>query len=312
MKGAVLDDARWRSIRNLRGARPRSRVLRGSVALLAVWTAYAWLGGDLDLLDFFSSRRLANLERFVGTELWPHALRGAGSSWLDYAGWARERWDERGADATWTTLLIAVAAMSLAGVGAWLLAPLTARNLCAVSPPDARDGPRDARLGALLGLVRWSARGLAVLMRAVPEYILAFLLLAALGAETAWPAVLALALHNGGILARLTGESLENLDPAPLRALAGVGAGRRGLLLFAAAPMVLGRFLLYFFYRLETCVREATVLGMLGVVSLGYWISDARTRQHYDEMVFLVGLGVVLVLFADLTSVLVRRWLRRS
>ncbi len=53
-------------------------------------------------------------------------------------------------------------------------------------------------------------------------------------------------------------------------------------------PLALPRFLLYFFYRFESCIREATVLGMLGTVSLGYWIQDARGRQSYDEMLLLV------------------------
>jgi phosphonate transport system permease protein len=76
-------------------------------------------------------------------------------------------------------------------------------------------------------------------------------------------------------------------------------------------PLVLGRFLMYFFYRFETCVREATVLGMLGVVSLGYWIQDARSKQFYDEMVFFVALGALIVLAADLLSAFARTSLRR-
>jgi ABC-type phosphate/phosphonate transport system permease subunit len=59
-------------------------------------------------------------------------------------------------------------------------------------------------------------------------------------------------------------------------------------------------------------VREATVLGMLGVVSLGYWIQDARARQFHDEMLLLVALGAVIVLIADILSQLARSWVRRA
>ena len=62
--------------------------------------------------------------------------------------------------------------------------------------------------------------------------------------------------------------------------------------------------------NLETCVREATVLGMLGVVSLGYWIQDARAKQYYDEMILLVAVGAAIVLVADLASALARRYVR--
>ncbi len=76
--------------------------------------------------------------------------------------------------------------------------------------------------------------------------------------------------------------------------------------------MILPRFLLFFFYRWETCVREATVLGMLGIVSLGYWIVDTRARNHYDEMFFFVLLGAGIVLVGDLVSAVAREVVRRA
>jgi phosphonate transport system permease protein len=129
---------------------------------------------------------------------------------------------------------------------------------------------------------------------------------------TAWPVVLALGLHNAGIVGKLTAEVVENLDPEPLAALRGLGARRRQILLFAVFPLILPRFLVYFFYRWETCVREATVLGMLGVVSLGYWIVDARARNHHDEMFFLVLVGAAIVVAGDLVSAATRELVRRA
>ena len=76
--------------------------------------------------------------------------------------------------------------------------------------------------------------------------------------------------------------------------------------------MVFPRFLLYFFYRWETCVREATVLGMLGVLSLGSLIRDARASNFYDEMVFYVLLGSCLVMIGDFASAVSRALLRRA
>ena len=78
------------------------------------------------------------------------------------------------------------------------------------------------------------------------------------------------------------------------------------------APLSFGRFLLFTFYRWETCVREATVLGMLGMGSLGFWIQDARARNHYDAMFFFILAGAALVLIGDLVSLLSRRFVRRA
>jgi ABC-type nitrate/sulfonate/bicarbonate transport system permease component len=49
---------------------------------------------------------------------------------------------------------------------------------------------------------------------------------------------------------------------------------------------------------------------MLGVVSLGYWIQDARAKLYYDEMLLLVAVGAAIVLAADAASALARRHVR--
>src|SRR5262249_35265392 len=198
-------------------------------------------------------------------------------------------------------------AIALAAVAGLLLAPFAARNVAARNPFEFGAGPDR---GAWR-VVSTAARAFLVFLRAIPEYVWAFLLLAMLGA-TAWPARLALAIHNAGILGKLGAETVENLDSAPLRSLRGLGASRAQVTALAALPLALPRFLLYVFYRFETCVREATVLGLLGVVSLGYWIQDARARHFYDEMVFFVALGAGIVLAGDLLSAAARGYLRRQ
>ena len=90
------------------------------------------------------------------------------------------------------------------------------------------------------------------------------------------------------------------------------GAPRRSLAVLVAMPLALPRFLLYFFYRFETCVREATVLGMLGIASLGHEVVEARARHYYDELLLLVGFGVVIVLLGDLASYVARAQVRRA
>lgn len=210
-----------------------------------------------------------------------------------------------------TTLEISVLAIVMAGAIGALLGSFGARNLMSAHPfvPHATAG--HGACSHALDRVAQAVRILCILLRAIPEYIWAYLLLAMLG-NSAWPAILALAIHNSGILGRLGGETIENLPPEPLRALSMAGATRKEIAVAGVFPMALGRYLLYFFYRFETCVREATVLGMLGIVSLGYFIFEARAHDQYDELIFLVLLGGVLVMLADILSDLARRWLRRS
>ena len=308
--GAAAAGRRNREIAALRRRRPRNRFARWSMVALAALAAYSWLAGDFGLADLLTERRLENLRRFAG-ELRPYPLRGAEFDLGVALAWAGSVLRDKGLAAAWTTLAISVAAIVLAGLGAALLCLPAARSLAAPEPylPSARPPGPPAR--AFWWTVVHATRGLLIFLRAIPEYVWAFLLVAMIG-PSAWPAVLALALHNLGILGKLDAEAIENLEPPRLAALRGLGAGRSQIAAVGIFPAVFGRFLLFFFYRWETCVREATVLGMLGIVSLGYWIQDARARQQYDTMLLLVLIGAALVLAGDLASTLARRWVRRA
>jgi phosphonate transport system permease protein len=300
----------------LQREKPRSRLVRWSLVLLALLVAWAWLGGEIDVADALAPRRLENLRRFLSVDIQPYDLRGKPFDLGEHLAWCWHLATDRGLAGALATLSISVLAIALAGLWACLLLFFAARNVASREPFETwirADGesarPRSQGLGWRLcsGLVR----ALLVFLRAIPEYVWAFLLLAMLG-PSAWPAVLALAIHNSGILGKLGAETVENLDPRTLRTLREAGATRAQVALAAILPLSLSRFLLYFFYRFETCVREATVLGMLGVASLGYWIQDSRTRQFYDEMLFFVALGAVIVLAADLVSMLARWIVRRA
>ena len=225
--------------------------------------------------------------------------------------WAGELLDAKGWQAAKTTLAISILAIVLAASASFLLSLAAARNL-ASPEPYLPSGIPPSRLRAFAWKTQVAlVRALLIVLRAMPEYIWAFLLLGLLE-PTAWPLVLALALHNAGILGRLNAEVVENADAAPSFALRALGARRRQLAASSLFPAVLPRFLLYFFYRWETCVREATVLGLLGIASLGFWISDARARERYDDFVFLILLGASMVLLGDLVSAVARRLVRHA
>jgi len=297
-------------------ARPRSRLVRWSLVLLALLVVWAWFGGEIQVSEAFGAQRIENLKRFLSVDIQPYALRGRPFDLGEHLDWCWRLAADRGLFGALATLSISVLAITLAGLGATCLMLFAARNVASREPFEAwirADGetahPRSQ--GAAWKLVSSLVRAFLIFLRAIPEYIWAFLLLAMLG-PSAWPAVLALAIHNSGILGKLGAETIENLDPRTLRVLREQGATRAQVSVAAILPLSLSRFLLYFFYRFETCVREATVLGMLGVASLGYWIQDSRTRQFYDEMLFFVTLGAAIVLGADLVSMLARWIVRRA
>ncbi len=290
--------------------RPRSRFLRGSLLVLAVLLTFAWFVGDFDLGDTFSERRADNFARFLDG-VRPYDLGSGPWDWGVVWDWARERMHSGGFEAALGTLAISVLAVVLAALAGALLSFPAARNFArprAFAPAHGHDGLTTKLLWRSVFLV---TRAVLILLRSLPEYMLAFLLLGILG-TTAWPAVLALAIHNAGILGRLGAETVENSEMRSLMALRGLGARRQQIAAVGIWPAILPRFLLYFFYRWETCVREATVLGILGIASLGYLIDEAKVRFAYDDMLLFVGVGALIVLAGDLLSALARRIVRRA
>ncbi len=296
--------------------RPRRPFVTRSIAILVLIVVVSWLVGDFYPERLFSPRQQANAARFLG-ELQPWPLQqadapAASTERLQIAGrWFVQMWQSKGAVAVASTLAVSLVAILLAGLWGGVLSLTAARNF-ATPEPFLPAGRRPTRL------VRWlwravflATRGALTTVRALPEYIWAFLLLALLG-PSMWPMILALALHNTGILGKLTAEVIENVDNRAPSALRGLGAGRLAIVSAALVPLSLPRFLLYFFYRWETCVRESTVLGMLGMASLGFWIVESRAANAYDEMLFFVICGMILVAVGDLVSAAVRHLLRRA
>lgn len=310
--GAVQQDVGAR-VERLWKERPQSRMLRFSAFAALLLVGAAWILSDIHFGELFSERRMANLQRFVERAT-PAPLRESSTAFDQEAtlgSWALSQMREYGTEGVLATLCISVVAIVLAGLAGSLLGAFGARNLMSAHPfvPHATAGHGDC--SHALDRVAAAVRFLCILLRAIPEYIWAYLLLAMLG-PNAWPAVLALAVHNAGILGRLGCETVENLSAPPLRAMSMAGATRKEVAIAGVFPMALGRYLLYFFYRFETCVREATVLGMLGIVSLGYFLFEARAHDRYDVLLFLVLLGSLLVMLADVLSDVARRWLRRG
>jgi phosphonate transport system permease protein len=282
--------------------------LRCVLLLLAAGIAWAWLSGSWTGDDGATARRGENIRRFL-REITPWPIQQGESEWTAVRDWAAHLLFSPGV-AGWraalNTLAISVAAIVLSAVLAWCLIPFAARNVACPAPflPEPGKSSLTARIAWRLSV--FATRSVFMLMRAIPEYIWAFLLIA-LVSDPSWAAVLALGLHNAGILGRLGAEIVENADHAAPAALRGLGGTRGQVLAAGLVPLSLPRFLVYFFYRWETCLREGTVLGILGIATLGRLIKDSRAFDRYDEMMFFVLLGAALVFLGDLLSLLARR-----
>lgn len=299
-----------KSVEQLYRERPRSQLTRASVLAMLLLVGVAWSSDVFDVSVLGSGRAHESLERFL-TEIRPHPLQHATWDWGVAGDWFSQQTQGRAGRALLDTLAFSVASIVLAGLLALAASLLAARNLTTPEPFLPGPRPPTRMLKATFAGVVWSTRLLLVVVRAIPEYVWAFLLLILLG-PGAWPGVLALALHNSGILGRLFAEVSEDVDPRPSRALRALGARRFAIATGAIWPESQNRFLLLFFYRWETCVREATVLGLLGFTGLGYYLLQAQAAIRWDEMLLWTLLGSALVVAGDLISALARGFIRRA
>lgn len=303
-------------LKQLKRTAPRWRLPRILLITSAALTLFAWFPSLIGVQTTpltNSSRTIDRSERVLRflDKITPTPVRETGS-WSDALPWASELWENSGKEALVNTIAIATAAIVLAAFTAWCLIPLASRALTSTRPLGIFHGRASPLQRALWKLTGLSTRFIFLISRAIPEYIIAYLLIGLLGIS-AWPLALALAIHNLGILGRLWGEVMENQSTTATQQISLVGASRLQCYLLSYLPQSFNRFMLYLFYRWETCVREATILGMLGVISLGYHIQLARNfSRAYDEMFFYVLLGAAVIFIGDLISFFLRRALTKA
>jgi len=175
-------------------------------------------------------------------------------------------------------------------------------------------------LGTLLalagtrGLARWPrliplARRSADMCRAVPEIVIALVLIFILGGGPV-PAMIAIAIHTAGAQGKLFSEVNENVDMKPVEGLASVGANWWQRIWLGVFPQVMPNYLSYSLLRLEINIRASAILGFVGAGGIGY---ELRNVVTFGQGKFDQAAAIFLMLFA--TIVLVDQlsgWMRNS
>ena len=142
-------------------------------------------------------------------------------------------------------------------------------------------------------------------LRTIPEIVWALIFVFMVGLGP-FPGVLALGLHTGGVLGKLFGEVLEDVDPRPLEALQATGATRRQVLLYGVLPQAAPQFLSYALYRWEVNIRAAAIMGFVGAGGLGQQIHVAISLFLEQQLLTLILAVYVIVTLVDALSA----WLR--
>jgi len=244
-----------------------------------------YLIGAVLILPWGIAFSLSHIGRFLTSDIVPHPLREGGPDMMTkFADWMSAMVFEQALPGAVSTIQLTMIALIATGLLTLIFFPL-------ISPLLLGRGPR------------WAGHIFLVVVRSTPEYILAFVLLQLWG-PSMLPAIVALALHNAGIIGHLVGRYTEQVT---LRQDSSTGANRY---FYEVLPRVYRPMLALLFYRWEVILRETAILGMLGIATLGFYIDSAFADLRFDRAMVLIALTALLNICVDVISRYVRGKLR--
>jgi len=221
-----------------------------------------------------------NVERFFTEDIIPAPLRN-GEGLAGLSAWFVDVMVTEALPGIWNTIVLTQIALVATGIISLLAFPLISNHF---------GGP----------VRRTSGHVLLVIARSTPEYILAYILLQLWG-PSMLPAVVALALHNGGIIGHLIGRQTNTLQ---LRPDAPTGFTRYS---WELVPRVYRSFLAFLFYRWEIIMRETAILGILGIYTLGFYVDSAIQNIRFDRAMVLILITALLNIGVDALGRYIRR-----
>lgn len=158
------------------------------------------------------------------------------------------------------------------------------------------------------GLARWPRliplfRRMMDIMRAIPEIVIALVLIFILGGGPV-PALIAIAIHTAGALGKQFSEVTENADLKPVEGLASVGASWLQRMWVGVLPQVAPNYLSYALLRFEINVRASAILGFVGAGGIGAELRVAISwgTGRYDAAAAIFLLLFIAIIVIDQVS----------
>jgi len=223
--------------------------------------------------DFVNSNE--NIWRFISGDIWPRALQLQNASifeWMaGYAQWFSDLFVSQGLQGIINTLLLSIMALALTALFCLLIAPTR------------------AFLQRFWLADKFSSTTLLI-MRSTPEYILAVIFLLLLG-PSMLPAVIALAVHNAGLICFLLHRNVVIMSAKEGTKVSDY--------LYKIMPKSYPQFISLLMYRSEIILRESAILGVLGIATLGFYIDSAFEDLRFDRAFALLLITALLNVVVD-------------
>lgn len=151
-----------------------------------------------------------------------------------------------------------------------------------------------------------AARGFLVVVRAVPELILAIVFVVAVGLGLV-AGTFALIVGTVGFMSKLVADGIEEVPPMPREAVLSSGASRlqetATSVVLPAAPALVGSGL----YMLDVNFRSSTILGLVGAGGIGFILFQSVQILAYRT----TGAVIILTFSVVLVIEIITNWVRK-
>ncbi|WP_407317589.1 phosphonate ABC transporter, permease protein PhnE [Isoptericola halotolerans] len=154
--------------------------------------------------------------------------------------------------------------------------------------------------------LRLALRGVFAVIRAVPEVIIALVLLTVTGL-TPFTGALALGIAGIGTQGKWTYETIETLRDGAADAVRAAGGGRTAVIRWALWPAALPALMSFALYRFEINIRMSAVLGIVGAGGIGSMLANYTNYRAWDTVGMLLIVVVVTTMVVDAVSGALRR-----
>ncbi|WP_179298722.1 phosphonate ABC transporter, permease protein PhnE [Evansella halocellulosilytica] len=151
------------------------------------------------------------------------------------------------------------------------------------------------------------SRGIISFIRAVPSMVAGLFFVATFGIGV-FAGIIALGVAGIGILGKAYADSIEEIESGQLEAIRSSGASWFQMLGQGVWPQLKPSFISWTFYKFDTNIRDAAVIGLIGAGGIGYYLNGSIKLFQYKEAAFGIFLIFLLIIIVEyMTSRLRKR-----
>lgn len=154
--------------------------------------------------------------------------------------------------------------------------------------------------------LRLPLRGVFAVIRAVPEVIIALLLMTITGL-TPFTGALALGIAGIGTQGKWVYETIESVQEGASEAVRAAGGGTAEVTRWALWPAAAPALMSFALYRFEINIRMSAVLGLVGAGGIGTMLANYTNFREWDTVGMLLIVVIVATMIVDAISGAIRR-----